>query len=171
MTTSFIVLPDRLWRDMLGHLLPDPIRNEEAGFLFARWSTQRTFEPVEWRALGPESFESRSSLHLELTDRARRNAIQRAHDLKCSIIELHSHCSLEPARFSPSDLYGFAEVVPHVRWRLGGRPYAAVVVAQETFDAFVWLDDDEVGRLGVQLLPERRVITPTGLSPLRWRLL
>jgi hypothetical protein len=169
MTTSSIVLPDQMWRDILRHLLPDPARHEEAGFLFARWSTGGTFDPVEWTALGPESFESRSRLHLELTDWARRSAIQRAHELGCSIIELHSHCSLESACFSPSDLHGFAEVVPHVRWRLAGRPYAAVVVARGSFDACVWLGDDEVRRLGVRLLPDGDVLAPTGLTPLGWR--
>jgi hypothetical protein len=40
-----------------------------------------------------------------------------------------------------------------VRWRLRGRPYAAIVTAGESFDALAWLDDDkgpiQVGALEV----------------------
>ena len=31
--------------------------------------------------------------------------------------------------------------MPHVKWRLKGRPYAAFVFAPSTFDALAWIDD------------------------------
>ena len=41
----------------------------------------------------------------------------------------------------PGNLEGLEEFVPHVRWRLGGRPYAALVFAPDGFDAMVWADE------------------------------
>ena len=45
--------------------------------------------------------------------------------------------------FSPSDLWGFQAWVPHLFWRLRGRPYAALVTAGDTFDALAWVDSAE----------------------------
>jgi hypothetical protein len=44
--------------------------------------------------------------------------------------------------FSPSDIYGFSEYVPHCRWRLRGRPYLAVVVTPAGMDALAWTGAD-----------------------------
>lgn len=43
--------------------------------------------------------------------------------------------------------------MPHVRWRLHGRPYASIVTAGDTFDALAWVEDaarpEQVERLEV----------------------
>ena len=44
--------------------------------------------------------------------------------------------------FSPSDMYGFSDYVPHCRWRLRGRPYLAVVVSPAGMDALAWTSAD-----------------------------
>ena len=42
--------------------------------------------------------------------------------------------------FSPSDMYGFKDFVPHCRWRLRGRAYLAVVVSPAGADALAWVE-------------------------------
>jgi hypothetical protein len=126
------------------HLLPKRFVSEEAAFLFVRneeEGSRRMFRPLDWYPVPPSGFSSRSAVHLELTDETRGIVIKRAHDLDASLMEFHSHSGLWPVRFSASDLSGFKDFVPHVWWRLRGRPYGAVVVGQSGFDGLLWLHD------------------------------
>jgi hypothetical protein len=68
------------------------------------------------------------------------NFFKWAWDAGASLVEAHSHGDTVPACFSPSDLLGLDVWVPHLRWRLRGRPYAAIVTAGDTFDAIAWID-------------------------------
>src|SRR4051794_736842 len=117
-------------------------RPEQLGFFLAEYDeTSRTFTAREWRTIPPEGFESRSDNHLVLSDEARVEVIQWAWQSGRSLVEAHSHGAWGRARFSASDIYGFAEWVPHLWWRLGGRPYAALVYAGDTVDAVAWVED------------------------------
>lgn len=154
-----------IWR----HLLPHADAPEDAAFIFARASSQdgvQRLEHVEWSAVPPEGFASRSAYHLELSDEARAAVIKHAHDLGAAIVEFHSHRSDWPAQFSPSDWAGFEEFVPHVRWRLKGRPYGAVVVTASGFDGLVWLDNSDAPVRMDSIVAGDQLLRPTGLSPL-----
>jgi hypothetical protein len=84
-------------------------------------------------------FEIHSDVHIELTDEARARIIKAAWDTGTSPVEFHSHPGdYWGAMFSPSDMYGFSDYVPHCRWRLRGRPYLAVVVSPAGMDALAW---------------------------------
>jgi hypothetical protein len=78
-----------------------------------------------------------------LTDRTRVETIRWSWDARASLIEAHSHGDTGTACFSASDLWGLKEWVPHLRWRLRGCPYAAIVTAGETFDAIAWIDGSD----------------------------
>lgn len=152
-----------LWR----HLLPDGKAAEQASFVFARQESgngTEVFQYVEWRPVPPDGFESRSSSHFELTDATRAGVIKRAHDLGASLVEFHSHTGPWPAEFSGSDLAGFREFVPHIWWRLKGRPYLAVVVTHSGFDGFVWLAGPPAPVPLRGILVGKNLLTPTGLS-------
>ncbi len=169
---TFLCLTDDLHRTIWEHLLPEKFRAEEAGFVFATQESadDRTlFRTIEWYGVPPNGFASRSRYHLELTDATRAYAIKHAHDLHASLVELHSHAGPRPAEFSFSDLMGFREFVPHVWWRLKGRPYMAVVVSKGGLDGFAWLDGpQQPSRLdGIVVGADSgRVLAPTRLSPL-----
>jgi len=132
-------LPDEARRSLWAHLLPTHPPSEQAAFVFANWDSAGGFHFLDWLPVPSEGFASQSELHFELTDDMRARAIKQAHDLGACLIEFHSHRTFWPAEFSPSDLLGFEEFVPHVWWRLKGRPYLAVVVAQRSFDGFAWI--------------------------------
>jgi len=85
----------------------------------------------------PEGFDFQSDLHVSLTDQTRAHVIKHAWDLGGALIETHSH-KHGPPGFSPSDLFGFSDWVPHVRWRLRGRTYIALVFVAGAFDALLW---------------------------------
>jgi hypothetical protein len=161
-------IPKATFAEMRAHLLPRSTRNEQAGFAFARADIEPgvsiTFNYVEWLPLHRKDFDHQSPNHLELRDETRARVIKHAHNMRCSLIEFHSHPAPWPAQFSGSDFHGFDEFVPHVLWRLKGRPYAAVVVAPRGFDALAWVTSPRqlLGVNAVVLGNEK--IFPTGLS-------
>lgn len=135
---------------------------EQVAFLFTeRYAGDRRLRVRAMRLITTEEFKSQSGYHVELADEIRPEVIKRAWDEDACLIEAHSHVD-GSARFSWSDLAGFDEWVPHMRWRLQGRPYAALVFAPEGFDALVW--DGEGSAIPVEALEIIGVAThtPTG---------
>lgn len=129
-------LKDTLW----AHLLQNEV--EQVAIVFATVDTQddgTVFTAAEAYLAAPADFAIHSALHVELTDEARARIIKRAWDTGTTPVEFHSHTGdYWGARFSPSDMHGFSEYVPHCRWRLRGRPYLAVVVSPAGMDALAW---------------------------------
>jgi proteasome lid subunit RPN8/RPN11 len=116
---------------------------EHVAFLFtAPPQRSQVLRVCEIYPVPSDGFDYQSHMHVELTDEVRARVIKHAHDLGGSLIEVHSHLG-GPARFSASDLAGFEDWVPHVRWRLDARPYVAIVFSGEAFDALVWEGDTQ----------------------------
>lgn len=114
---------------------------EQVGFFLADYDPEtRRFALADWRPVPPEGFEIQSAFHVTLTDETRATVIKWAWDAGKCLVEAHSHAGRGPAGFSPSDLWGFEEWVPHLWWRLRGRPYAAIVTAGESLDALAWIE-------------------------------
>lgn len=155
---------DRLRR----HLLRTP-RCEQGAFLFCRHSVSgganHVFACEDWSPLKRSDFEVQAGDYLELTDAARAGLIKQAHDRGLCLVESHSHPGPYPAAFSCSDLTGLDEFVPHVRWRLRGRPYAALVFAQSGFDGLAWADGaDTLPQQLVAIETEKARLAATGLT-------
>jgi hypothetical protein len=117
-------------------------RPEQVGFFLAVADADaRTFDLREWRGVPDDGLAYRSDVHVELAEHAQTAAIKWAWESGLALVEVHSHrCG--PAQFSGADFVGFDDWVPHVRWRLRGRPYAALVSAGETLDGLAWVEDD-----------------------------
>jgi hypothetical protein len=136
--TALLSAPADLYCELRGHLTG---RIEQVGFFLADYDPgRRAFLLREWRPVPPEGFEIQSEYHVALTDEMRPEIIKWAWDAGASLVEAHSHGDTGTACFSPSDILGFEEWVPHLWWRLRGRPYAAIVTVGETFDAIAWID-------------------------------
>lgn len=162
-----LLRPD--YDSLMRHLLPPGARNEEAEFLFAKSEVSDdgvTFRLVEAFPVPSTGFVHRSPKYLELTDETYAAIIKRAHVLGASILEFHSHPLFWP-EFSDSDITGLRQVVPHVWWRLKGKPYGAVVVAPHGFDALLWLKDPNVPEPLTGIEVDGRLLTPTNRTILR----
>ena len=136
-------MPTDVHEQVWEHLLGDDSKAESAAFMFVAHESRgeiHTFTHLEWYPIPAHGFQARTKKHFELADFVRAEVIKRAHDLDASIVEFHSHLGVRPAEFSRSDHFGFREFVPHVWWRLRGRPYLAIVVTQADFDGLVWID-------------------------------
>jgi hypothetical protein len=170
MTRSiFVDLPGPMYGEVIAHLLRDDSDLEQAAFGFAERVTEGetlVFRIVEWMPVSPEGFEVQLAYHLELTDAMKASVIKRAHDLGATLIEFHCHTGRWPAAFSLSDRVGFREFVPHVLWRLKGRPYVAVVVARSGRDGLAWIEKMETPERIVALRAGGVVHRCTGLTPL-----
>jgi hypothetical protein len=167
MTIVRLSLPEQVYAGLMNHLAPISRTTEELAFVFVGSDTQdghTQLDHVDWFPVPPSGFVHRSGLHLELTDEMRATIIKKAHDLNACLVEFHSHRFSAAAAFSPSDLEGLDEFVPHVRWRLNGRPYLAVVVGPASFDALAWVDGS--GRPGPldHVRVGDRIFRPTGIT-------
>jgi hypothetical protein len=171
MNRIILHLPSSIFDLLRKHLLPETPVAEEAAFIFVRGESETEevgFQFVDWWPLGAHDLETNTAWYLEVTDEAKAKAIKRAHNLEASLVEFHSHLGKWPAQFSPSDWAGFREIVPHCLWRLKGRPYLAVVVAQSGFDGLVWAKSAfEPQRLDA-IKTETQVFYSTGLSLRSW---
>lgn len=169
---SYLHLSNELYDELRVHLLPPGVRLEQAAFLFAK-STQDGatigFNVIEVRKLWARDFDSQEAAHLELSDETRKWLIKRAHDLGCSLIEMHSHPTPWPAEFSEYDRQGLLETVPHMWWRLANRPYVAIVVAPSGIDALVWLSGPGKPMALGALIAGTQIIKPTNRSLPKWQ--
>jgi hypothetical protein len=115
-----------------------------------------------------DDISSQSDLHVVLHDDIRPRLISRASARGRSLIEAHSHGPHGHAAFSPSDLLGFSDWVPHLWWRLRGRPYAALVMAGAQWDALAWIDGprdpEPVAEIEVTADENSARITPTNAT-------
>jgi hypothetical protein len=169
MSQILLKVPQNIYVALEAHLLPEDSLLEEVAFMYAHpvvKDGKSIFQPAEWQPIHPEGFVYRSEIGLELTDETRASVIKRAHDLGASLIEFHSHSGPWPAQFSPSDWYGFTEFVPHVWWRLKGRPYLSVVMTRTGFDALAWTVDPTAPQRLDGIFVGAELVEPTRLSPL-----
>jgi hypothetical protein len=160
-------LPVGAYEDLVAHLLPGDTANEQAAFLFVRMRVTdhaAALEMIESAKLADADFTVQAPDYLELADATRARLIKRAHDLDASLVEMHSHPGPWDAAFSPSDLRGLSETVPHMWWRLNKRPYAAIVVAPSGFDALVWLDGPVFPQELHSLAAGSRLLVPTNIT-------
>jgi hypothetical protein len=156
-----------VYERLLQHLLPRSGTREEAAFLFTHALTTKettVFSYVDWWPIRSQEFAIHSAFHLEMGDETRAKIIKKAHDLNCSLIEFHSHPKARRAAFSLSDAIGLAEFVPHVWWRLKNRPYAAFVVAPNSFDGLAWIESPKQANPIKAISVDGRELQPTGIS-------
>jgi hypothetical protein len=151
-----------LYMSFRQHLAHGP---EEVGFFLASYDAgRRAFELHTWRPIPPDGFESQTDFHFTLRDTVRADVIKWAWDSDACLIEAHSHRPDGLASFSPSDVWGFEQWVPRVWWRLRGRPYAAIVIGGETFDALAWIEGANAPEQVEQMRVDGETHLPTRLT-------
>ena len=168
----FLRLQSGLFEDLTAHLLPIGGLHEQAAFLFVSKSEsvdQINFDVLDTVKLVSDDFESQYSDYLELADNTWSKLIKHAHNLNASLVEIHSHLTPNSAEFSYADYKGLKETVPYIWWRLANRPYLAIVITNNGFDALVWLDDPNTPKNLDGLLVGDHQLCPTNYSIGRWK--
>src|SRR6266511_4407997 len=100
----------------------------------------------------------------ELAEHVRPELIRTAHHNEYAVVEAHAHdWPGARTRLSLTDLDGLGDVGPHMTWRLPGRPYTALVLGPDSFDALQWHPNGEVTTIDA-LIVDGEHLSPTGLS-------
>lgn len=156
-----LMMGDSELEGLRAHLFPPGNEVEQAAFGFARPEKRAdglSLHLESWLPIARDGFDAQSEAYLELRDGMSGTVIKRAHDMGGCLVEFHCHTGPWPAMFSPSDMAGFEEFVPHVWWRLKGRPYAAVVMTADGFDGLAWIEGaDKPVALHTIQTPSRRI--------------
>jgi len=164
---TVFAMPEDVYKNVWEHLLPRKAKYEQAAFMFAdasEASGELKLEYRDWYPVPSTGYLIQSEGHIELSDETRATVIKRAHDLQACLVEFHSHLYSYEVSFSWSDVAGLKEFVPHVMWRLKGRPYAAVVVGGSSFDALIWPVNTTAPETLSELRVGKRVLRPTGAT-------
>jgi len=165
MKTQLILTADQHVR-LQDHLLQD--EQERVGFAFTEAVQHPDLLALETREvyLVPvEDLLFGEWGDVTLVDEAQAQIIKMAWDRRAALVEFHSHPDPRyRAQFSPFDLRGFEEFVPHVRWRLKGQPYAALVWAPDGFDGLVWRDQVPEAQELDAIMVGSQLHRPTGLT-------
>ena len=103
---------------------------------------------------------------MELADDIRPRSLKWATALRAALVEVHSHgLGRWPTTFSNIDLRGLVDGVPRLVWRLGGRPYGAIVLGGSTdHDSLAWAARDAAPMPISRIVVGTSVLTPTGLA-------
>lgn len=141
-----ITIPEAILVAVKAHLFPPNTRVEHGGFLLCAPCTEQSpyeLSVQDWVPLLPGDYVTQASDYLELSDEACARIIRLAHERNAVLLEVHSHPSGQPACFSQADIAGLVEFVPHIRWRLKGNPYAALVFGRQSVDGLAWFGDSK----------------------------
>lgn len=165
----FIDLTERQHRAIWKHLLPEGASKESAAFVFAEVLERNgslVLKASDYFLVGQDGFNVQLDDYIELTDESRIAIIKRAHQTNTALVELHSHPFDSPwaAGFSLADMKGFQETVPHMWWRLPGRPYAAIVASPRGFDSLIWRKDPHSPENLTALRVGGRLSKPTAMT-------
>ena len=165
----YIDLTKRQYMEIWEHLLPKGALIESAAFIFATYSKSNNLlllTAQDFFLVEQDDFKEQHDDYIELSDETRIFIIKKAHQTNTALIELHSHPFNRPwaAAFSLADMSGFNETVPHMWWRLPGRPYAAIVVAPCGFDSLVWWKDPHSPVCLSALRVDGEILQPTNMT-------
>jgi hypothetical protein len=138
---------------------------EPIAFLFTQpLDSDHDVQVVDLRLLNEHDYLRRNRYRVEVADHVRPELILTAHRHGYAVVEAHAHgWPGNDTRFSSTDLDGLRDLGPHMIWRLPGRPYTALVLGPDSFDALQWLADGAITTIE-SLVVDGEPGYPTGLS-------
>jgi proteasome lid subunit RPN8/RPN11 len=135
-----INLPKELHQKLIKHLFQSDL--EQAAFLFATFKTEGDrlqMTTVDIHLVSPEAWDYQSEMHLQMSDEERGKILKMARDKGLALVDCHSHPHAEDeVWFSGSDVAGITEFAAYVNWKLGNKPFAAIVWGEDSIDAVAW---------------------------------
>jgi len=149
------------------HLFQNEI--EQGAFLFARTEVlgdDLALVVVDSYLVPARGWEMQMDVYLQMKDSERAKIMKMARAKNLCAIDCHSHPhAYADVWFSPSDVFGIAQFADYAKWKLDGRPFAAIVWGENSADAVVWSGDfagpvtpDEILIVG----PSPSKLKPTG---------
>lgn len=169
MTAIFI--PRKIYKGIRNYFFAEQSDLEKVAFLFVEAKSNGDDLNLYFKNLylvEPNEYQYQSNSYVELKDEMRPRIIKVAFDLNAALVEIHSHTFDGRAKLSSSDFRGLKDFVPHVMWRLGGKPYSSMVFSKADFDAVIWLDKvkqpETLDKLVISNFFWKNNLVPNGLS-------
>ena len=160
-----ILIPGDVMTALRAHLFQSDL--EQAAFLFAAAEERECgvqFQVTDLYLVPPSAWEIQCSVYLEMRDDERGKILQTARARGSAIIDCHSHPgSGGDVWFSPSDLAGITEFSRYARWKLDGKPFAALVWGEDSVDGVAWMGNFECAEALSQIVVQGT--TPLALHP------
>lgn len=140
-------------------------RTEQVAFVFAGATEPHLLTASDVYLVPSSELVHESRFHAEVSEEAQAKIIKMAADRNLLLVEIHSHprCK-DGVGFSPSDLAGFRDFVPHIFWRLRVKDYAALVFGDNDYDALAWMNDPLEPIAFGSLIVDGAAIHPTGAT-------
>jgi hypothetical protein len=135
-----IILPAELHQKLTKHLFQSDL--EQAAFLFASFNIDGDtlrMKAVDVHLVPSEAWDYQSEMHLQMSDEERGKILKMARNKGLALVDCHSHPHAgDDVWFSGSDVSGITEFAAYVNWKLGNKPFAAIVWGEDSIDAVVW---------------------------------
>ena len=118
---------------------------EQGAFLFARPELRDgglRMIVEDFYLVPPRGWEVQMEVYLQMRDSERAKIMKLARDKNLAAIDCHSHPHAgDDVWFSPSDVAGITDFAQYAKWKLGGKPFAAMVWGEGSVDAVIWQGD------------------------------
>lgn len=138
-----ITVPSAIEAQLRKHLFQSEV--EQGAFLYAmveEKSDELNLKVVDVYLVPKEGWQVQIDVYLEMKDSERAKIMQRARKGGYAVIDCHSHPGSDgDVEFSPSDKNGITDFAVYAKWKLGDKPFAAIVFGEASLDAVVWHDD------------------------------
>jgi hypothetical protein len=162
-----IIIPSGVAETLRRHFFQNDL--EQGAFLFAearRESRKLNLVVTEFYIVPASGWEVQAEIYLEMKDSERAKIMKLAREKNLCAIDCHSHPhASDDVWFSPSDVAGITEFAQYAKWKLGGKPFAAMVWGEQSVDAVLWQEDfSEAQRLAAVNIVgnSNQTLIPTG---------
>jgi len=141
--TNNIIIPSGIALTLRQHFFQGEV--EQGAFLFAeekREGGDLNFIAADFYLVPPRGWEVQMEVYLQMKDSERAKIMKLAREKNLCAIDCHSHPRADDdVWFSASDVAGITDFAQYVKWKLDGKPFAAMVWGESSVDAVLWHDD------------------------------
>jgi hypothetical protein len=162
-----IIIPASIAGTLRRHFFQNEV--EQGAFLFAEAKRQRgwlNLIAADYYLVPAQGWEIQAEIYLQMKDSERAKIMKLAREKNLCAIDCHSHPHAgDNVWFSPSDVAGITDFAQYAKWKLDGKPFAAMVWGEESVDAVLWQGDfgggQRVNMVKIAGNPNQTII-PTG---------
>jgi len=135
-----IIIPSGIAATLHQHLFQNEV--EQGAFLFAnarRDNRELHLDVADFYLVPARGWEVQMEVYLQMKDSERAKIMKLAREKNLCAIDCHSHPRAgDDVWFSPSDVAGITDFAQYAKWKLDGKPFAAMVWGEQSADAVLW---------------------------------
>jgi hypothetical protein len=165
--SSNIIIPSGIAEALRRHFFQNEL--EQGAFLFAeakREDGELNLVAADYYLVPASGWEAQVEFYLQMKDSERAKIMKLAREKNLCAIDCHSHPrACDDVWFSPSDVAGITEFAQYAKWKLRGKPFAAMVWGEQSVDAVLWqVEFSHAERVAqVKIIGNaEQTLTPTG---------